>query len=207
MGQYYKVALKIGSEKTGIYENDSYRKLTEFSWCNNSFSDFIASRLFKNKGRVAWVGDYSEIRDDDDHDTEQKNINFLCRNGILTKGRINSLYRSAWQTERTNKWQVVDFDFKGKFILNHDKRQFLDCDKYLQNSQDKDGWILSPLAMLTAIGNGKGGGDFYSDDSEMVDNIGIWAWNELEIVDCNPSENKEAYPTWREVEFKFIERA
>lgn len=199
MGQYYKVALKIGNENTSIYENSNCRKLTEFSWVNNRFSDFIASRLFKNKGRVAWVGDYSEIRDDDDHDAEQKNINFLYRNGILTKGRVNSLYRSAWQTERTNKWQVVDFDFKGKFILNHDKRQFLDCDKYLQNSQDKDGWILSPLAMLTAIGNGKGGGDFYSDDSEMVDNIGIWAWHELEIIDYKP--------TWREVEFKFIERA
>ena len=51
MGQYYKVALKIGSEKTGIYENDGYRKLTEFSWVGNRFSDFIASRLFKNKGR------------------------------------------------------------------------------------------------------------------------------------------------------------
>lgn len=69
----------------------------------------------------------------------------------------------------------------------------------MQNSQDKDGWILSPLAMLTAIGNGKGGGDFYSDDSEMVDNIGVWAWHELEIIDYKP--------TWREVEFKFIERA
>lgn len=96
MGQYYKVALKIGSENTGIYENDNCRKLTEFSWVGNRFSDFIASRLFKNKGRVAWVGDYS-------------------------------------------------------------------------------------------------------DDDETMDNIGIWAWHELEIIDYKP--------TWREVEFKFIERA
>lgn len=62
MGQYYKVVLKIGNEKTGIYENDMGRKLTEFSWVGNSFSDFIASKLFKDKGRVAWVGDYAEKR-------------------------------------------------------------------------------------------------------------------------------------------------
>lgn len=199
MGQYYKVALKIGSERMNIYRNEGGSKLTEFSWVGNSLSDFIASRLFKNKGRVAWVGDYAKMRDSDDNDTVVKNINFLCRNGILTIGKVNKLYHSAWDIDLSNKWQVADFDFKGKFILNHDKRQFLDCDKYLQNSKDKDGWILSPLAMLTAIGNGKGGGDFFSDDAEMMDNIGIWAWHKLEIVDYKP--------TWREVEFKFIEKA
>lgn len=36
------------------------------------------------------------------------------------------------------------------------------------------------MSLLTAIGNGRGGGDYFGENSNKV---GSWAWNIIEITD------------------------
>ncbi len=45
---------------------------------------------------------------------------------------------------------------------------------------DKDGWVINPLPLLTACGNGRGGGDYHSQYPDQ-DKVGIWAGDVLSI--------------------------
>lgn len=45
--------------------------------------------------------------------------------------------------------------------------------------------ILHPLPLLTAIGNGQGGGDYYGINQSVV---GKWFWDELSISTSAPEE-------------------
>lgn len=95
-------------------------------------------------------------------------------------------YREVWG-EVVKPLGVVstDFNLDGKFLLNHDRRQFVDLDEYKKISVDKDGWVIHPLPLLTAVGNDRGGGDFHEGNTGY-ENVGIWAWQLLSFVDKPP---------------------
>ena len=57
---------------------------------------------------------------------------------------------------------------------------FIDLDKYKELLKDED-MIISPIPLLTAVGNDKGGSDFHS--GKGYDLIGTWAWDVVEITD------------------------
>jgi len=59
----------------------------------------------------------------------------------------------------------------GKYLVNHTIGAYLDCDKYKARCNNND-WILHPLPLLTAVGNGLGGGDYYGINKDQV---GAWA--------------------------------
>lgn len=86
-----------------------------------------------------------------------------------------------------------DFTLEDKFLVNHDTKEFIDLNKYLSENKDKDGYCTHPVSLLTAIGNGLGGGDFYyhAQSEEQVANVGKWAWNTLEITDTAPTNYTE----------------
>ena len=52
---------------------------------------------------------------------------------------------------------------------------------------------MGVLPLLTAIGNGEGGGDYYG---ENMSEIGAWAWNVLSVEDVAPMEFEEYAPTF-----------
>ena len=79
----------------------------------------------------------------------------------------------------------TDFSLDGKFLLNHDSKQFVDLDEYKKLSVDKHGWVIHPLPLLTAVGNDRGGGDFHEGNTGY-DNVGIWAWQLLSFEDKPP---------------------
>jgi hypothetical protein len=54
-----------------------------------------------------------------------------------------------------------------RFIVNHTKKLYVDKNLGLTGSYD-----FHPLPLLTADGNGRGGGDYRGDDLELV---GQWA--------------------------------
>jgi hypothetical protein len=68
--------------------------------------------------------------------------------------------------------------------------------EYMNNNKDKDGWILHPLALLTAVGNGKGGGDYYGPNES---DLATWVWDEVSIEDTIP----EGYS--KEEEYSFFD--
>ena len=43
--------------------------------------------------------------------------------------------------------------------------------------------IISPIPLLTAVGNDKGGGDFHKGAGQGYELIGTWAWDTVEITD------------------------
>ena len=72
---------------------------------------------------------------------------------------------------------------KYRFIVNHSKRLFVDKTKV----PTKDGFTLHPLPLLTAEGNGRGGGD-YRDGEPLV---GSWARDIISVEETAPTDYEE----------------
>jgi len=163
MGQYYNPMLEIeGNVTTYATRVDGdymMAKLMEHSWWANPFVLAVASKLWRTKGRLAWIGDYAEEGD--------KNW--------------NPAFSEAYNGDASDDLAYNGFRLEGKLFLNHTKREFVDLDKYLECMKErKQEWITNPISLLTAVGNGKGGGDFRGS---LKDSVGRWAWDELEITD------------------------
>lgn len=202
MGQYYRVVFedlkgtRVYRAWANLVDEDGVKfvdqcglKLMEHSSFGNPFSDGISAMLYKKVAHVAWVGDYANdpsIKDGDYFTTR------------------------AYGLDKKLKAENVEgctFDFKGKYLVNLSKNEFVDYSKYLETVKSNNpNWsAYNPLPLLTAVGNGLGGGDYagkgsnwYRDDS--TDNlIGTWAGDLLTIVDDlsvwgNPADFKELFP-------------
>lgn len=178
MGQYYNVVIRNSRGKVTSFDrsvNGEYTmaKLTEHSWWLNEFVSTITSMLWRDPMQVAWVGDYAE---DEEIVKEHK------------------LYELAWSDD-AHGVEKCELFLDGKFLVNHSKRIYLDCDAFRKRSLDEDGWCLHPLPLLTAVGNGKGGGDYFGINKE---DIGKWCWDLISVEDTPP----EGYET---VEYTFID--
>ena len=177
MGQYYKPVLKQDAMVTvydrSIHNSDDWNgaKLMEHSWWDNSFMCAIGSKIYKHSGQVAWVGDYSNC----------KEYRKLAR-----KTFKDVSYSKVWGNKRMSEVGIdaSDFRFDNKFLYNHTKKQYVDLKLYYEKS-DADGWCINPLSILTALGNGAGGGDYHGNYSELA---GTWAWDEISIEDVSPSD-------------------
>lgn len=163
MGQYYKIVIERTKDgKVEAYDRTidgeyTMAKLMEHSYYLNGMVNAISEKLYNEPSRIAWVGDYSE--------------------------ELNpKLYDIAWNGEKYEKLKSTDFTLNGRYIVNHTKKLILDCWKYLVDTiaETKSEWLIHPLPLLTAIGNGMGGGDYRGKNSDAV---GTWAWDELEIVE------------------------
>ena len=168
MGQYYKVLAQVGNSRKSIstYLDGEYQmaKLMEQSWLGNYYVDTIASMFYKKKGRVAWVGDYADD---------------------------SPYYSQVWNEEKNlvsdESLKKVDFSLDNKFLCNHDSKIYVDLEEYKKASafgENKD-WIIHPLPLLTAQGNGRGGGDYY-DNYPNFDKVGDWAMELISIEDEIP---------------------
>lgn len=207
MGQYYRVVLEsdgnlidrtVYQPLAFLTDEDGVRfidlcgaKLTEHSSIGNPFSDGIANVLFTstNPLLVSWVGDYSKD---------------------VAGGA--KFYRKAYGTHRSSVKAVpvegCEFDYTGKFLLNYTKGEFVSYDRYLANV--KSNWKkwspYNPLALLTAVGNGLGGGDYYGENRceySTYGLIGRWAGDLIKIRAESP------YPAdmWTEIFPQFVEYA
>ena len=176
MGQYYKQAIEQDGN-LDIFDaqtvNDwNGRKLMEHSWIGNSFMDAISERIHNKPANIVWCGDYA------DEPQDFVTIDWINYETIYPKdGREPQLLEEL--PER--------FDYSHKYLVNHTNKCYVDFDLYMSKCKDKDGWILHPLSLLTAVGNGRGGGDYHEDcvDYYMV---GAWAGNNIEITDKVPDE-------------------
>lgn len=179
MGQYYKLAFKHNDEE--VVFNDRcvgehgyiMAKLLEHSWMNHPLMVAVAREMYKNPMRLIWCGDYAEPEEVTD----------------ATKGEVE--FGQIWGEDgNTHKFEeaIDEFDYKGKWFCNHDKRLAIPLDKYVKQSSNKDGWCICPFSLLTAIGNGRGGGDY---DGENVEKVGEWAWNLISIEDEKPEGYEE----------------
>ena len=162
MGQYYKPVVIQGNEvmifDRSILPEKEYvmAKLMEHSWWSNPTVNAIAKMIYNRAGHVFWCGDYAD----------------------------DSIAQMAWNDENERGLEnPEDFTLDNKYLINWDKKVYLDCNKYKELCKDEDDWIIHPLPLLTALGNGLGGGDYIGINQ---DTVGNWAGNQLEIVDKKP---------------------
>lgn len=179
MGQYYKPVILADNKKTVkvfLYSWDysNGAKLMEHSWQGNNFVGAFEALIHKNPQRVAWAGDYADE----------------C------KGRKTNLYYRC--DSRANEKLKVKLDFvlgarQSRYVINHSKKLFVDKAHTL-----KGAWRMKihPLPLLTAEGNGRGGGDYRQSDPNNL--IGSWARDLISVDNCKPKG-------YTEIEFHLVE--
>ena len=168
MGQYYRAVLgdKEGNNKKVFDLEDP--KLTELAWIGPGYIDTVEHHLISKPQRIMLVGDYAyEL------------------SKIKNKQRVPT-YEEVWPKNRAAasliKLDILPpLDWEKYYLVNHERKEFIGMHKYLYMGTYKQGNCLvcmDPLPLLTAVGNGKGGGDYRGDYKEYV---GSWAWNLISI--------------------------
>lgn len=196
MGQYYRVV--IGDDKvTGkdgikVYDvnvkNKEWTgmKLMEHSWWNNELLCAVGNLILDNPIRIAWVGDYTEKSDLTNLNKHKKPFTTAFVWGARAK---------------VNQFESSDFEFPTKneyplYLINHDKKIYVDLNKYYELNNRK-GWCINPISLLTATSNDRGGGD-YHDGYPDAECCGTWAWDLVELKKDLPSG-------YIEDEYNFVE--
>ena len=158
MGQYYKayVENKDGKFVLDSWDYGSGMKLMEHSWLGNDFENAAYTLIDKRPSKVGWIGDYSQ-----------------------DVGCDKDLYRFVWSSDENNRSIVLRRKYKDGYLINHTKKEYVDLEEYTDLARNKSGWVTNPLSLLTAIGNGLGGGD-YHDCNQNYNLVGIWYMDELE---------------------------
>lgn len=166
MGQYYNAILINKENKTSNYAGNGSFKLTEHSWFENPFVNWVCKKLLNNPQNVAWVGDYAAKKDN-----EEKLHQFID---------INNKTKTRYHECKDN------FNTLGLTLVNRTKRVYIRMTDYyhlnVKNNEYYDDWVMHPLPLLTAVGNGNGGGDYHGINMDLV---GSWAGDVIEVVDLS----------------------
>lgn len=177
MGQYYKPCVlkknyKTNSNNQTIVSLRSWdftvgAKLTEHSYVGNNFIKAAMQLLAIYKAHpFVWCGDYAEGIFTD--------INGESANAYML---IHTITPS--ELEEIVKENGIEENYK--YIVNYTKRE------YIEIPENNDDWVIHPLPLLCADGNGLGGGDYYGIN---MDKVGIWAYDRLGVTNKRPHYKK-----------------
>ena len=168
MGQYYVPVIKRGTQLRRVYSHDFNNglKLMEHSYVGNNFVNVVANEIVENPAQLYWLGDYAEASD------------------FSSPTMYKRVYGYAWERERGDRTTVEnaneEFNWQiNWYYINKTKKQFL--------LMPKEGdWIFTPISLLTAIGNGRVGGDYHRENSM----VGYWAGDKVYLSMAKPDEKK-----------------
>jgi len=172
MGQYYTPTIikergrlvGKGNIKAWFYSHDydNGLKLMEHSYKGNNFVNAVRNWLIDNGGgNLVWAGDYADYE-------EGKEVNLAA----IAEG--SGAMASPSDEDRP----------KYHYYNNHDKHEFVDLDKC---PKDRFGYVIEPLPLLTAEGNGRGGGDYRGNNLFLV---GSWS-RDFITCDTKPIDGYE----------------
>jgi hypothetical protein len=163
MGQYYlAVILDEGGKLIRTWVNPhnygNGAKLMEHSYIGNNFVSVVESLLSPEgmfyKCRLVWAGDYADEGDDG-----------------------KNLYSNAIESELKCSVGLPTVNMSAyRYIVNHTKKLYVD-----KNLEFEDN--IHPLTLLTAEGNGRGGGDYRGASEDLV---GIWARDVISLEKTQP---------------------
>lgn len=174
MGQYYKVVFLAEKEENKkefirVYMNCWYgAKLTEHSYLKNDFVNAIEYLLSPE-------GSFYKSR-----------IVWAGDYADLEIGYAQNLYHISDNEPQKEYIPKNKISSEYKYIVNHTKKQFINKDDYK---------LYHPLPLITADGNGRGGGDYYGINE---DKIGMWSRDVISI-------EKEIPDNYTKFEYKFID--
>lgn len=183
MGQYYRVITERGLEQH-VYDRSvegeyTLAKLTEHGWFRNPFCEAIAEKLVDTPTRVCWVGDYAERKECED---------------------LGFDYDDVWPEDKHVGETVNRTSFRlssMKYLVNCDRKQVVNIKEYAGRSS-KDGWVLNPIAILTCLGNGRGGGDYHPNKKSTPSYVGRWAMDRIYLTNEKPEGFSTIHPVFRE---------
>ena len=202
MGQYYMPTLiaKDGTIST-LYSHhyDNGLKLMEHSYIGNNFVNAVCTQIWKNPMKVAWIGDYSDIPWEGTYTRYISRDDFeeICGN-VWGSGR-NQFYITP------KPYAHVSMRNRRRYLVNHTTKEYVDFENYIEENKwhKKSEWrtyangrvvdnktyeydvCVHPLPLLTACGNGRGGGDYYGCFPNYND-VGSWAFCEIELTRIRP---------------------
>ena len=161
IGQYFKAVELTSMEAVESYDYNNGAKLMEHSYIGNQFMEAVETLLIPGgrwyKGRIVWAGDYADPEPD--------------------YGEETTIYSLVSHLEEgTNKMQKPQIhpDLETfRFIVNHTKKEY--CSKRNLGETDR---LIHSLSLITAEGNGRGGGDYSGYDLFYV---GTWARDSISI--------------------------
>jgi hypothetical protein len=93
----------------------------------------------------------------------------------------------VWDNAKEVNFDSSDDFVKYKYIINEDKKLFIDVDKLeeLYNEQTSDGWHIHPIPILCNIEeSSQGGGDFHEEDSRRS----IWSKDRIWVTNDEPDK-------------------
>jgi len=177
MGQYYVAVNMDDMEHVSPHKYDNGAKLMEHSYVGNNFVEAVEFLLIddeEQKGRwsgkrIVWAGDYADPEED-------KNDNLYA----LADGPGLQMLIEASPSNY-------------HYLVNLDLKQYVDKTKCPRYGEDND-WQIHPLPLLTADGNGRGGGDYREDN----DYVGAWSRNRIALMKEPPAEYTEIIPNFTE---------
>jgi hypothetical protein len=188
MGQYYKPVSLTKKEFITSWDYNCGAKLMEHSYIGNDLTLAVENLLSEDgpwhKTSIVWAGDYAPA----EKNPHIKNIFSLCDEEDSGETGFKKIYRQ--KTEKSFR-----------YLINHTKKLVLDLSFV---KADKDGYKIHPLPLLTAEGNGNGGGDFEGVSPKGLD-VGSWARDILSVSDILPNEvETEMWPIYQGVTFTEI---
>lgn len=171
MGQYYKAVI-LGKRGGVVAHFSPYNyghlqgaKLKEHSYIGNEFCNAVENFLKDNPHRLVWAGDYADT----------------------VKGKDGNYYYLASKKPSAEIFDGNQADLsKDLFVINHTKKLYYQRSKV---PAFDEGWYANPLPILTAQGNGRGGGDYKGVQGEEY--VGTWAGDEIEVSISKPSDYEE----------------
>lgn len=192
MGQYYGAYTENPNDKNDyhVYLSPGCLKLMEQSWLKNDMVNGVMANLLENPQKVAWIGDYSN---DDCGFFTYGGLSYeeFCEkyNRVFPKDDISVSKKNytyfKWNDKISSEQRQLIEDLSTAYIINHSQKCYISLDEYREAYKEKsDGtdWIVHPLPLFTACGNGQGGGDYYPDDEDLLAPVGSWAFDIIEGV-------------------------
>ena len=182
MGQYYLAV--NASNKEWVDSGDNGAKLMEHSYIGNSFVESVEFLLIDdgegNRGRwsgnkIVWAGDYA-----DDEPNEGFNLYSLAEE----KDKLNMLIEAIPENYY--------------YLINWDKKEFVDKTKCkpINASWSVNELKIHPLPLLTAEGNGRGGGDYHENAEPSY--VGTWSRDRISLMKEIPEDFTEIIPNFDE---------
>lgn len=176
-----------GKSEAYVYDTYVGRRWMEHIYIGDIYTDFISHSLYHHPMRVTWVGDYAV-------DLPYEHIKDLNPDFPIVKGAYNTFLKEVLEGDDDIGLETEkgEFDYKGKYLINYSKKEYLSFDKYIQQlneNYDVQCWFIYPVSLLTAIGNDLGDGTYSGRAALEV--VGTWTYDLLSIEEEVPEGYKE----------------
>ena len=206
MGQYYKIVCVNKREE--LSKKDYGAKLMESAWVGNDLTTSLYYMLMRNWSEkiVVNIGDYAEGEDDWKALVEKLSKRFKINSypdySDNTK-TYKSLYYTADDYKTIDRKKSIERKDLGRIYgLNLNKKEFVDLnilpvtDVY-KDERGETVYAVEPISLLIAMGNGLGGGDYFTED-EFTSYVGSWAGDRISVSHFIPDGYTEIEPNFKE---------